>query len=256
MVEATTSVGALSGDAVRELWCWLWAGIAEREHRIWREFSSSRDIRKEKLVLRGLLPRFDAAAGRDDAPARAPGLDLSKGAAFELLAWLGCILEALDAAAEQASGEPATSRLAEATAAIRMVLAQWVASLPPGREWSFHTTWDRLQHGVEAARVRPFAGWLGAEAESRAGDGDLRAELLGRAFERLAAAAGLTPGALRALAPPCPMPWTPPSPLLPAYLGGSSNPHGLFTVTLTQGDVGPERGAAPLHEFFAALTRR
>lgn len=328
MGETTCGIRALSGDGVRDFWCWIWSGIAEREHRIWWEHSSSRDVRKEKracqLVQRALvesLPTTKAytagealftrlglglpaeetaslladmesalkrakalASGReiggddDDALAlvlgqglpvfrealdragvsspRTPGFALGRDAAIEYLAWLGCTIQTLELAGESPRDEAERADLARAAAAIRMVLAQWIASLPPGGRSSFHTIWERHSGGIAAARVQQLAGWLGQEAARHAGDGDTRAQVLSRALHRLGEVTGLSPEALRAAATPCTPPWTPAEALKPALLGGSSSPGGLVTFTITEGDQPPERASIPLHEFIASLVRR
>lgn len=83
--------GGLSPDALREIWCWLWAGIAERECRIWREFSSSRDIRKEKQacleVRRRLLTIIPGPEGADpdDVPHERLAVPMPPSVAADLL---------------------------------------------------------------------------------------------------------------------------------------------------------------------------
>ncbi len=83
--------GGLHRAALMELWCWFWAGIAEREYRIWREFESSRDIRKEKqacielrqLMLRHLPPSTGASPGDPVYPQLTTVMPPSNAAAFE-----------------------------------------------------------------------------------------------------------------------------------------------------------------------------
>jgi hypothetical protein len=328
MLDSTSKDGPLGGEAVRELWCWLWAGMAERECRIWREHSSSRDIRMEKmacrevqealekelplpdahdqgdalftrlglglareqvatlsvkfenwnrqaemgatrselrgnyddameLVLRGFMPGFYSLSTIGVTPqSRTVGLDLTAGAAYEFLASLACAIETLDLAAETTQGPDEAKELAETVAALRMVLGQWVASLPEGHGGTFETIWAGLLQGMPADRTRPFAGWLGAEVDRHAAGGDTRATPLARAHRRLAEAAGLTPEALRVAAPPCAPPWEPPGPLPSAYLGGAVRPAPGFVATIVERDEGKDRMKIPLHQFLAGLVRR
>jgi hypothetical protein len=319
--------GGLGSDALKELWCWLWAGIAERELRIWRDFSRSRDLRSEKQVcvdlLERLLDRIPAAT--EDASERLPHVRLGRAMdpsiaaefeaelrtlyerarskatpfevggnnpdamarvldhflplvgrlratphppepasrralgpvrAFRFHTWLATTIDQLEEGASD-EGCPERSRWREELPHMRMVLAQWVASLPShrGSTHDLHNTWDRLRQGLDVGALARFAGWLAEQARD---DSDLppRArEALQRALLVLAEVANRSEEALRRTPATRSPPWRPPDPLPIAFLGNLTHRKDPFTGTVVEDTSGLNRDKVPFHQFLATLDR-
>ncbi len=208
------------------------------------------------LVLERFMPHFYSLTTPGRAAQRhAPGLDLTPAGAYEYLAWLGCSVQELEAAKDEAKDPGWAQDLATGLAALRLALGQFVASVPEGPDSYFQSTWGGLRKGLGADRVRPFAGWLGAEADCAAAAGGIHATILARGHRRLAEVAGVTPEELRSLAPPCPPPWQVPEAMLRAYLGGHAKSGELVSVTIVERAGKEDRYKVPLHQFLAGLSR-